>query len=305
MDVADKFRGCLIGLAIGDALGTPFEFWRKEKVIEYLKNNELKLVSFQRGEVRYPAGFYTDDTSLTLCLAISLIEKGFSLDDQFERYYKWLTEGYLTPLGFCYGVGQQTFRALNKGLKSGDLLDGSDEKAGGNGSLMRSAPLGLYYQGNLDEIKEKSLLSSYITHNNLIAGWSCVVLNSIISLILENKQKDEILQFISSYFSKEIPKEINDCLTLDYQSLGNEYPFQVSGHSLDTLRIALWSWQTSDNFETSIKKVITLGNDTDTFGAVTGSLAGCYYGYAEIPDRWKRKVIKGNYIKSLALQLIK
>lgn len=298
MDLKEKYKGCLSGIAIGDALGTPFEFWRKEKVIKYLEDKELKLVSFQRGEQDYPAGFYTDDTALTLCLAMSLIENGFSLDDQFRRYRKWLTEGYMTPLGFCYGVGQQTFRVLNRELKGVDLLDGSNEKESGNGSLMRCAPIGLYYQGNLDKIKEKSLLSSYITHNNIIAGWICVVLNSMISLILENKKKEEILNLVSSYFSKEIPKEINDCLIVDYNSLGSEYPFQISGYSLDTLRIALWSWQTSEDFMGSIKKVITLGNDTDTFAAVTGALTGCYYGYAGIPDGWREKVMnKENIIK--------
>lgn len=296
----ERYKGCLMGLAIGDALGAPFEFWKKEKVTEYLKNNELELVGFQRGNVKLPAGFYTDDTSLALCLASSLVEKGFSLEDQFSRYRKWLNEGYLTPLGSSYGVGQQTYKALRRELARVDLLDGSDDKAGGNGSLMRCAPIGLYYQGNLNEIKKKSLVSSYITHNNLIAGWSCVVLNSAISLILEGKNKREILKSISAYYSKEIPTEINDCLIIDYNSLGDQYPFQISGYSLDTLRIALWSWLTSENYVTSIKKVIMLGNDTDTFAAITGSLTGCYYGYTGMPEGWRQTVINKDTIGRLS-----
>jgi ADP-ribosylglycohydrolase len=108
------------------------------------------------------------------------------------------------------------------------------------------------------------------------------------------------LKIISSYFAKEIPKEINDCVALDYNSLGSEYPFQISGYSLDTLGIALWSWQTLNDFATSIKKVITLGNDTDTFASVTGTIVGCYYGYNGIPEKWKEKIINKELIKKTA-----
>ncbi len=300
MELRDRFKGCLVGLATGDAIGSPFEFWLDKKVVEYLEKNELEMSTSQRGDIKYPIGFYTDDTSLALCLASSLIEKGFSLSDQFERYCKWLNEGYMTPLGVAYGVGQQTFRALNRDLRTDNLLDGSSENEGGNGSLMRCAPIGLYYQGNLDKIKEKSLLSSYITHNSLVAGWTCVVLNSIISLIIDGKKKDEILSFILEYFEEEMPVEIIRCLTFDYKSLGDKYLLPISGYSLDTLGIALWSWQTSENFEESIRKVVMLGNDTDTFGAVTGAITGCYYGFDEIPDKWKGKVMKVDDITKIA-----
>lgn len=299
----DKYKGCLFGLAIGDALGSPFEFWLDKKVIKYLENNKLDLIDFERGEQKYPAGFYTDDTSMALCLAESLIEKGFDIENQFKKYRKWFLEGYLTPLGSCYGIGQQTMTSLRNEMKNATCFDGSDEDAGGNGSLMRCAPVGLYYSKDLDKIKEKSLLSSYVTHNNLIAGWSCVVLNSIIFFILKGKKKEEILKLILDYFSDEVPNGIYDCLRIDYSSVSEEYCYPISGYSLDTLKIAIWSWQTSENFETSIKKVIMLGNDTDTFASVTGAITGCYFGYNNIPEKWRNKIMDKDLIGKISEDL--
>lgn len=302
-DAENNYYGCIIGLAIGDVLGAPFEFWKKENVAEYLAINRLELFDFTRGDQKFPAGFYTDDTSQALCLAKSLIENGFDVEDQMSKYRKWLFEGYLTPLGRAYGVGQHTLRALSRKNSTNDLYDGSEIKAGGNGSLMRCPPVGLYYQGNLDEIEAKSLLSSYITHNNIIAGWSCVVLNSMISLIIDGHAKEEIPRLVANSFSDKMPGEIRDCLTADYQKIGSKYPFPISGYSLDTLRIAIWSWQTSNDYEESIMKVVLLGNDTDTFAAVTGALVGCYYGQQSIPQKWLQKLMRKDDIIEIAEHL--
>jgi len=295
----DKYKGCLIGLALGDVLGVPFEFWRKESVAEYLDNHELEIKDFTYGELSFPAGFYSDDTAMTICLAESLIEKGFDLEDQFVRYQKWYLTGYATPFDDrSYGIGQQTLKALSRKIDF-NKMDGRDEQAGGNGSLMRCAPIGLHYRGQYDEIKEKSLLSSYITHNYNIAGWACVILNTVISLIVEGVPKEKVLSRVKTIFHKSIPNEINTVLSLDYQKM-DDYNYPISGYAVDTLRIALWSWLTSENYLESIKKVILLGNDADTFGAVTGAMAGCYWGYGAIPDEYKLGIIKHDYILKLA-----
>lgn len=297
--IIDKYKGCLIGLALGDVLGIPFEFWKRDSVAEYLSSHDLEVKDFAYGYSNFPAGFYSDDTAMTICLAESLIEKGFNLDDQFERYQKWYLTGYATPFDDrSYGIGQQTLKALSRKIDL-NRMNGMDERAGGNGSLMRCAPIGLYYCEQYSEIKEKSLLSSYITHNYHIAGWTCVILNTIISLIIEGVQKERVLSNIKTIFEKSIPDEINTVLNLDYQKI-NDYNYPISGYSVDTLRIALWSWLTSENYLESIKKVILLGDDTDTFGAVTGAIAGCYWGYDAIPDDDKLRVKKHDYILNLA-----
>lgn len=298
-DKLDKYKGCFLGLAIGDVLGMPFEFRKRNDVEEYLSKNNLEIKEFNFRGVNFPAGFYTDDTAMTICLAESLIAKGFDLKDQFDRYYNWYRNGYATPFdNCCYGVGNQTQKALHRPLPQ-EQWDGKDESAGGNGSLMRCAPVGLYYQGDYGEIKEKSHLSSFLTHNYYIAGWTCVILNALISLIIEGKEKEILFSEIAKFYEKEMPKEILDLLQTDYKII-EWYNGNISGYSLDTLRIALWAFMISDNFADGIKKVILLGDDTDTFGAVAGALLGAYYGYNKIPENWKGKVIKENYILKLA-----
>jgi|SRR3989344_1129322 len=301
-EILNQYKGCLIGLALGDVLGMPFEFWQKDAVAKHFSCNDLSVKDFFRGGIKFPAGFYSDDTAMTICLAESLLEKDFNLDDQFERYHKWYQYGYATPSdSFSYGVGQQTLRALTQKIDF-NKMDGLDERGGGNGSLMRCAPIGLHYHGDIQEIKDKSLLASYITHNYHIAGWSCVILNAIITLIIEGCTKDVILSKVSSTYGNLIPGEIKDVLNLEYDKI-DDYCYPVSGYSVDTLRIAIWSWMTSENYLESIKKVILLGNDTDTFGAVTGAITGCYWGYDLIPDVHRSFIMKQDYIVKLAEKL--
>lgn len=299
----NKYKGCLIGLAVGDALGAPLEFWPREKVVEYVKKNGLEMIQFKRGGSICNVGFYTDDTSMTICLAESLLEKGFDLEHQYTLFKKWFLDGYATPEGKqSYGIGQQTLRALmsGKGFRYG--VDKENYNAGGNGTIMRIAPIALKYHNNFKEIKEKSLSASYLTHNNLVASWACVVLNTLISLSIENKEKKEAMDTTLKMYEKEFPKEILRLMEHDYQNW-DEYSYPISGYSVDTLRIALWAWLTSDSFEESIRKAILLGNDTDTFAAVTGSLAGAYYGLSGIPSRWADNLARNSYIKDLARKL--
>lgn len=152
--ILDRYKGCLIGLVGGDALGVPFEFWKRQKVAKYFDTHGFEIKNFTRGDIKFPAGFYSDDTAMTICLAESLLEKGFDLDGQFEKYRKWYLTGYAAPFDDrSYGIGQQTLRAL-LGKINFSKMDGKDERAGGNGSMMRCAPIGLYYQNQHEEIKK-------------------------------------------------------------------------------------------------------------------------------------------------------
>ncbi|HLD30780.1 MAG TPA: ADP-ribosylglycohydrolase family protein [Patescibacteria group bacterium] len=301
-DILNKYKGCLIGLALGDVLGVPFEFWKKENVAKYLDSHELETKYFSYGDINFPAGFYSDDTAMTICLAKSLIEKGFNLDDQFERYQKWYLFGYATPFDDrSYGIGQQTLKALSRKIDF-KKMNGMDERAGGNGSLMRCAPIGLYYHGYTQEIKDNSLLASYITHDYHISGWTCIILNTILSFIIDGYDKKQIFSEIKDLYKDTAPNEIIKIFEIDYNSM-KEFNHNISGYSVDTLKIALWSWLTSENYLESIKKVILLGDDADTFGAVTGAITGCYWGYDLIPAEYKLPIIKHDYIVNLAEKL--
>ena len=173
-----KFTGCLLGLACGDYLGLPFEYVNDKKIKELFKQGfELtptNKINTKRGKL--PIGYYSDDTAQMICLAESLIHNGFDTKDQLNRYRKWLLEGYATPQSNdkAIGVGQHTFKAL---LKKNNIIPTeitNDDKEGGNGALMRCAPIGLMYFNDSETLIEKSILSGLVTHNNQIAVFSCV-----------------------------------------------------------------------------------------------------------------------------------
>ncbi len=300
-ELSDHCVGCLIGLACGDALGIPFEYWRKEKTAEYLKNHELEMRQFRFGDNEFPAGFYSDDTAQMICLAESLIEKDFDVEDQFARYKRWFTEGYATPDGKCFGVGQRTLRVLISQITvPTELVD--EPSAGGNGALMRSAPIALYAHGDFEKIKEYSIRSAIVTHNNEIAAWSCVVLNAAISLLMSCTHKQDVQKKVLKLYS-DMPEDLQIVLKTDLKSLSaNALP--LSGYSLDSLRIALWAFMKTTNFADSMKAIVFLGGDTDTYAAITGAITGAYYGYNGIPAEWKTKLINQERIKALAMQLV-
>jgi len=307
----DSYLGTLFGLAYGDAFGAPFEFWNADKIQEHFANNELVLQPFIRGNQEFPAGFTTDDTAQMICLAESLLEKGFDLEDQFDRYCRWLNEGYGSAGGNAYGIGQHTVKVLLAGKeKALSKLDGSDHKAGGNGALMRSAPLGLYYSGlgrEMDNVWGRELIartieSTYVTHNSEVNAWTCVAFNLLISLILGTQKKEELLELVKFALKEFDIGEVSAVLDFEYSD-ANRDKLKISGYAPDTLRIALWGFLTTDNYLDSIRKVMELGRDTDTFAAVAGALAGAYYGYEHIRRQVKEELVLHDRIDDIANRL--
>ena len=300
--VLNRTRGSLVGLACGDYLGMPYEFKQPQKVKAYFRSHKLKPV---RGKIfnKEVVGYYTDDTSQAICLAESLVEKGFDVKDQFDRYKKWFLEGYATPHDDkAYGTGQNTLRVLMRQTRDSlpDKLI-NNPKAGGNGALMRCAPVGLRYYKETASLIENSIKSAIITHNNEIAAWSCVVLNLFIGYALEGKNKETYcLQAINTI--EGIPSELQSLLKTDLTKI-DEDRLQTRGYSLYTLATALYAFLTTGTFEDCVTKAIAIGGDTDTQGAVSGALAGAYYGYDSIPKEWRGNLIKHEYIRNLAEKL--
>lgn len=303
--VLDKTKGCLIGLACGDYLGMPVEFFSRDKVLAFFGKKQLSPYwCYHRSRV-LPPGYYTDDTSMAICLAESLVESGFDVQDQFNKYKKWFLEGYGSPDDRAFGIGQHTLRILtSQTVDSIPTKLENDIKAGGNGALMRSAPIGLfYYQQSYREIREKSIASAIVTHNNVIVAWCCTVLNTFISFSLQGIDKKRFVERFIDY-SPLCPKEVKDVITQYFPSL-DESSISNTGYALDTLNIALYSFFSSDNYEECITKAIFLGGDTDTQGAVTGALAGAYYGMGNIPKQWVITLLRKDYIESLGETLYK
>lgn len=306
-NLSNKYRGCLVGLACGDYLGMPVEFLpTREKIIEVFGSEEVRPMDVIRGNEVKPAGYYTDDTAQAICLAESLIEKGFDIEDQFIRYKKWAYEGYATPDGSrAFGIGQNTARIL-RSQKLDELPTKlkDNPKAGGNGALMRTAPIGLMYFNDPKLLKDKSIQSAIITHNNEVSAWSCVILNFLIAYAVKGINKDLMIDKLLDESLVEMPVILHDLLNQDIKLI-DPNKLENSGWSYNTLNIALYSFFTTDSFNDAINKAIFIGGDTDSQGAVTGALTGAYYGYNAIPEEWKRKLMRREEIEELGEMILK
>src|SRR5215472_2779424 len=190
MNLIERYRGCLLGLAAGDALGAPFEGAPPgDGVVLFVE----EMVG--RGPFNLAPGEWTDDTSMALCLAESLIEKnGFDPLDQLERYVRWFREGYLSSRGCCFGIGGTVHAALQRFEQTGESYCGStDPMSAGNGSIMRLAPVPLFYARNPRESIEKSGESSRTTHATAVAVDACRYLGALLVGAINGSSKEELL----------------------------------------------------------------------------------------------------------------
>ncbi|MEI6378100.1 MAG: ADP-ribosylglycohydrolase family protein [Candidatus Falkowbacteria bacterium] len=302
----DKFKGCLVGLACGDYLGMPVEFtFGRKDVIDFFGSEILNPVDFiEPNCARRTAGYYTDDTCMALCLADSLLECDFDTRDQFLKYKKWLFEGYNTPFGDRqFGVGDHTYKILTV-LREDNLPDVLNhvESHGGNGALMRCAPVGLLYHDDIAMLKDYSIKSAIITHNNTEAAWSCVVLNTFIAYSLLGIDKaDFVDRFINDH--PDCPEHIKKLLLTDFQSLPAKHKMNTSGYTIHTLNVVLYSFFKAQDFREAVTEAVFMGGDADTQGAIVGALAGAYYGFESIPSNWRATLLNKEHIEEVAVNL--
>ncbi|HOY38814.1 MAG: ADP-ribosylglycohydrolase family protein [Bacteroidales bacterium] len=294
----EKGKGMLVGLAIGDALGVTLEFTARGS-FEPISN------IIGGGPFSLQAGKWTDDTSMALCLADSLIEKGgFDAHDQMEKYLDWYRNGYNSSERGCFDIGLTTRNALRTFEKTGEVYCGSENpNTAGNGSIMRLAPVAIKYHNDTDLLMEYAALSSKTTHAAPEAVQSCMLLGLYLQAFLHDKDKNFIF---SAEFIQGAQKKIPDMLpNISYILNGsyihkNEAQINSSGYCIATLESALWAFAGTDNFRDCLLKAVNLGNDSDTVGAVTGQIAGAYYGYSEIPQSWKEILYLENEIAERA-----
>ena len=295
MERLDRFRGCLLGLAVGDAVGTAVEFKPRgtfEPVTDMTGG----------GPFGVPAGAWTDDTSMALCLATSLVEKnGFDAQDQMERYWRWYQEGYLSSIGRCFDIGTITRTALESFHETGNPFSGSTEpNTAGNGSIMRLAPVVLMYYPDLESILHYSVKSSRTTHATLECLEACQILAGVIYRALQGKNKQEVLVEKDLFpLTSEALKEISYG---DYFEKA-ESQIRGTGYVVESLEAALWSFWTTDSYEAAILRAVHLGDDADTTAAICGQVAGAYYGMSSIPQQWLEKLVMRTEIEALAEKL--
>ena len=281
----------LIGTAVGDALGVPLEFQQREM----LKANPVTDMR-EYGTHKQPKGTWSDDTSLMLCLAESMVE-GLDVNKLAQNFIAWKNDNLWTPHGWVFDIGIGTRIAIER-LENGmtpELAGGLDERDNGNGSLMRILPLVLHFKDlNIDERYEWTKQISSITHAHVRSVMACFYYLEFAKKIIEGKDKfqayNDLQSELTQYFDqREInPIEIHkfNRLLVEDISKVDEDNIKSSGYVIDTLEASIWSILTTNNYKDAVLKAVNLGHDTDTTGAVTGGLAALIYGLDNIPNEW-------------------
>lgn len=288
--------GGIVGVCVGDALGLPVQFASRED----LKINPVKdMIGY--GTFNMPPGTWSDDSSLTFCLAESLLH-GFNLKDIAEKFIKWFDDGYWTPYGEAFDIGGTTQSAILR-LKEGVSPTESglkDEYSNGNGSLMRILPLIFYLENkDIEEQFEITHKVSCLTHCHPRSRIACGIYVQFGINLLKGNSKEEsyekMRETVTEYYSKpSYSKELyhfERILKEDMSKLPED-SIKSSGYVVDTLEASLWCFLNNNSFEDTVLSAVNLGDDTDTIGAISGGLAGIYYGFEAIPKRWVNRIAR-------------
>ena len=258
------------------------------------------------GVFQLEPGQWTDDTSMALCLAESLIEcQGLNLVDQLTRYCRWYRDGYFSCKDYCFDIGNTTRTALHAFEKSGRPDAPTDPFTAGNGSLMRLAPAPLFYARHMADAVHFSGQSSITTHAAPNAIDACRYYASLIVAAIDGQDKADLLAdtFLADYWRQEsLSAEIEQVRSGSFKT--KQTPEIVgSGYVVKSLEAALWAFEHSDSFEEGTLMAANLGDDADTTGAIYGQLAGDYYGESGIPAHWKQQLAFKPQMENMADQL--
>jgi ADP-ribosyl-[dinitrogen reductase] hydrolase len=295
MDERDRFRGCLLGLACGDAVGTAVEFSARGSFVPVSDMVGGGVFGLKPGE-------WTDDTSMALCLASSLIEPGgFDPADQMKRYWQWVDEGYLSSNGRCFDVGNTVYNSLERFRQTGEPFSGStDPRSAGNGCLMRLAPVPMFFYSDRERAIEMSGQSARTTHGAAECVEACRLFGGILVRALNGASKPEAL-FEHGVTDLSCEK-VRAIARGDYRTKA-EGAIAGSGYVVSSLEAALWCfWQTND-FRDAILRAANLGDDADTTAAVCGQIAGAHYAESGIPRAWLNCLVMSEQIRLIADRL--
>jgi len=292
-----RYLGSLLGLAAGDALGTTVEFSRPgsfDPVTDIVGGGPFGL----------KPGEWTDDTSMALCLAESLLETGgFDPIDQLERYGRWWRTGHLGSNGRCFDIGIQTRDALARFEKTHEPSPGStDPEKAGNGSIMRLAPVPLFFARDVEAAIEHSGESSRTTHGAPRAVDACRYLGALIAGAVRGVPKEQLLS--EGYWEwGALHPEIDE---VRRGSFRRRQPPEIrgSGFVVRSLEAALWALEHTPDFRDGACRAVNLGDDADTTGAVYGQLAGAIYGVGAIPPAWCSILARRETIEDYARRLL-
>ena len=295
----DRYRGCLLGLAAGDAVGTTLEFRAPGtfRPIEDMTGG---------GPFGLRPGQWTDDTSMALCLAASLIESGgFDPMDQMRRYVRWRDEGYMSSTGFCFDIGNTVSDALRRFTATSDPYSGSkDSWSAGNGSLMRLAPVPMFYAADAETAIARCADSSRTTHAAEEAMDACRYYGGLLVGALNGADKRTLLSDgyspVEGLWQRTEPA--GGVAAVAYGSFKALQPPDIegTGYVVKSMEAALWAFHNSHDFREGALMAANLGDDADTTAAIYGQLAGAHYGASGIPEEWRAKLTMANQITRMA-----
>ncbi|CAF0975845.1 unnamed protein product, partial [Didymodactylos carnosus] len=327
-DLLDRIQGSMTGMALGDALGAFVEFRPRQ----FLVDNPVKNLQ-GGGTWGLQKGQFTDDTSMALCLANSLIaRRDFVPYDQLVRYKWWFRDGYMSSTGQCFDIGSATKQSLiefenrQKGfakkhhippeqmdfLSDFDLLGEfnvycSREGVAGNGALMRLAPVPLFFQKHPLKAVAFSGFSGVISHGDRVAFDACRYYGALIVAAVHDLTKNELLD--KKFYLKHedlfsnipVHPDIMKIAEGSYQKKGGyDKGIRGKGYIASALEAALWAFWSEDSFEKGALAAVNLGDDTDTTAAIYGQLAGAHYGYNKLPKQWLQHLYAHDFIQYLS-----
>ena len=296
-NMESKIISGILGHAVGDALGVPVEFMTRE---ELKKNPVLDMIGY--GTYNQPKGTWSDDTTMTLCLMDSL-SYGIDYNDLMNRFRNWLENGAYTPYNEAFDIGNATQRAIVRYIDGNEPLQCGGNSTGdnGNGALMRILPLSFYLKDyGLKESAEIIKKISGLTHNHDRSHIACLIFVLIgIGVIKGYNLKKSIHDSLSK--AKEVYSDNGELLKYErlyYDNFFdlNEEEINSTGYVVDTLEAVIWCLGNTKSYKEAVLKAVNLGDDTDTVAAITGGVAGIYYGYDDIPNGWVNDLAKKEYI---------
>lgn len=307
--MTSPIKDALLGLAVGDALGVPVEFQSRELLTHHPVTNMRAY-----GTHNQPAGTWSDDSSLTFCLAATLA-KGYDLQDLANRFVNWRYHAYWTAHGNVFDVGNSTNTAiylLSTGTKP-TLAGDTDEDCNGNGSLMRILPL-LFYIKDMDihDRYQHARDVSCLTHGHIRSIACCFIYLEVALQILKGeppvKAYLNAITDVNKYFKAQHILDQRELEILAPTLSGSLIDKPIhgihgTGYVLHTLEAAIWILINTNTYAEAVLTAVNLGNDTDTTAAVTGGLAGMYYGWEEIPAEWLNILAGKDRIEELIANL--
>lgn len=306
--IDDRKAGALLGLAVGDALGAAVEFKSP--------GTFTPVTGFRGGGPHgLGPGEWTDDTSMALALADSIGSVGWDLNDQARRYVRWWQAGEYSVNGECFDIGMATRSALSTFRKSGNAQTSGarDERASGNGSIMRLAPVPIrfanLYPDQIAELSRRAVESSIPTHASPQCLSACRYFALVLSALMQGVAREEVLApgwppLKSLREAEPLHHEID---TVAVGSFRDRQPPQIagSGYVVKSLEAALWAFRDAKDFREAVLKAVNLGDDADTTGAVCGQLAGAYWGAKGIPAEWLAGLARREMIESALAGLLR